>query len=58
MEEKDFASLPLLDWFVTEQIEEEATFTQILDDVKLAGDSAQTILFLDRELGERSTVAQ
>lgn len=53
IEEKDFASLPLLDWFVTEQIEEEATFSQILDDLKLAGDSAQAILFLDRELGAR-----
>ena len=57
-EDRDFASVPLLDWFVTEQIEEEATFTQILDDLKLAGDSAQTILFLDRELGERGIVTQ
>ncbi len=53
MEEKDFASLPLLDWFVTEQIEEEATFSQILDDLALAGGSAQPMLFLDRELGSR-----
>ena len=56
--EKDFASLPLLDWFITEQIEEESTFSQILDDLTLAGDSAQAILFLDRELGARSAVAQ
>ena len=53
MEEKDFASLPLLDWFVTEQIEEEASFSQILDDLKLAGGGAQSMLFLDRELGAR-----
>ncbi len=53
MEQKDFASLPLLDWFVTEQIEEEATFSQILDDLALAGGGAQSMLFLDRELGSR-----
>ncbi|MCL1602020.1 MAG: ferritin [Actinomycetia bacterium] len=58
MAEKDFASLPLLDWFITEQIEEESTFSQILDDLKLAGDSAQAILFLDRELAARGAVAQ
>lgn len=55
MEEKDFSSLPLLDWFVEEQIEEEATFSQILDNLKLAGGSSQALLFLDRELGSRES---
>lgn len=55
-EERDFASIPLLDWFVTEQIEEEATFSQILDDLALAADEPQALLFLDRELGARGTV--
>ena len=58
MEEKDFASLPLLDWFVTEQIEEEATFSQILDDLALSGGGAQAMLFLDRELGSRGAGAE
>jgi ferritin len=58
LDEKDFASLPLLDWFITEQIEEESTFSQILDDLKLAGDTAQAVLFLDRELGARGAVAE
>lgn len=58
MEEKDFASLPLLDWFITEQIEEESTFSQILDDLNLADESPQAILFLDRELGARGAVAE
>jgi ferritin len=53
MEQKDFASLPLLDWFVTEQVEEEATFAQILDDLALADGGPQAMLFLDRELGSR-----
>ena len=55
-ENRDFASAPLLDWFVTEQIEEEATFSQILDDLALADGGAQAMLFLDRELGARGTV--
>ena len=58
MQGNDFVSLPFLDWFITEQIEEESTFSQILDDLKLAGDSAQAILFLDRELGARGAVAK
>ena len=55
-EERDFASVPLLDWFVTEQIEEEASFSQILDDLALADGSPQAMLFLDREFGARGTV--
>ena len=53
MAETDFSSLPLLYWFVEEQIEEEATFSQVLDNLKLAGGSSQALLFLDRELGAR-----
>ena len=58
MDEKDFASLPLLDWFVTEQIEEEATFSQVLDDLALAAANPQAVLFLDRELGSRGAGAE
>ena len=50
---RDFASVPLLDWFMNEQIEEEASFGQIVDDVRRAGDDAQAMLILDRELGSR-----
>ena len=50
---KDFASLPLLDWFVAEQVEEEATVGQIIDDLTRGGDAGHTILMLDRELGTR-----
>jgi ferritin len=54
-DERDFASVPLLDWFVTEQIEEEATVSQILDNLQLAEGGPQAMLFLDRELGARGT---
>jgi ferritin len=51
---RDYASLPMLDWFVNEQVEEEATVTQILDDLERAGGDGHTLLMLDRELGARS----
>jgi ferritin len=53
----DYASLPLLDWFVNEQVEEEATVTQIIDDLERAGTSGHTLLMLDRELGARQAEA-
>jgi ferritin len=54
---RDFASVPLLDWFVNEQVEEEATVQQIIDDLERAGDAGHTILMLDRELGSRQPEA-
>ena len=53
VELKDFASLPLLDFFVAEQVEEEATVQQIIDDLERAGDAGHTLLMIDRELGTR-----
>lgn len=55
MDARDFASMPLLDWFIDEQIEEEASFGQIVDDIRRAGDDAHAMLILDRELGSRGT---
>ncbi|HSF84434.1 MAG TPA: ferritin [Acidimicrobiia bacterium] len=52
----DYASLPLLDWFVNEQVEEEAAVTQIIDDLERAGADGHTLLMLDRELGARPPV--
>lgn len=51
--EGDFASQPLLDWFVTEQVEEEATVGQIVDDLRRVGHEGEGLYLLDRELGRR-----
>jgi ferritin len=51
---RDFASYPLLDWFVDEQVEEESTVQQIIDDLERIGDNGYALLMLDRELGARS----
>jgi ferritin len=52
---KDYASLPLLDWFVDEQVEEESTVQQIIDDLRRAGSEGHALLMIDRELGTRTT---
>lgn len=49
----DVASYPLLQDFLTEQVEEEATVEAILDRLELAGSNGSAILDLDRELGAR-----
>ena len=51
--EKDYASHAFLEWFLTEQIEEEKTSNKIVESLKLAGDHPGALLMLDRELGAR-----
>ena len=53
--EKDHATNTFLQWFITEQVEEEATATNILDKIKLIGDNRNGLFFLDRELGMRAS---
>ena len=51
--EKDHATRIFLQWFVTEQIEEEENDREIIAKLKLIGDNGQGILMLDNELGTR-----
>lgn len=51
--ENDFATATFLHWFITEQIEEEATVRDILDQLKRIKDSNEGLMILDRELGSR-----
>ena len=52
-EEGDIDSLPLLHWFISEQLEEEATVAEIIGRVELIGDDGAGLLRLDSELGAR-----
>ncbi len=54
LEEKDHASHIFLQWFVTEQVEEEASADEIVQKLKLMGDARGGLFMLDRELGQRS----
>jgi ferritin len=53
----DRSTQAFLDWFLTEQVEEEKTVSQIVESMRLAGDSGPALLLLDRELGTRPTAA-
>lgn len=53
--EGDLDSRPLLNWFLTEQIEEEATVSEIVGRVELIKDDGPGLLRLDEELGQRPT---
>ena len=57
MEEKDFASNIFLQWFVTEQVEEESNAATIVEELKMVGNSVQGLFMLDRELGQRQAGA-
>jgi ferritin len=50
---KDYATAAELQWFITEQVEEEENATQIVEMLKLIGDNRQGLFMLDRQLGER-----
>lgn len=49
----DYQSLPLLSWFLEEQVEEEASVRTILGELRMVADNASALLLLDRELGRR-----
>ena len=53
IEEKDYASQIMLQWFVSEQVEEEAHATEIVERLKMAGNSVGALLMYDRAMGER-----
>ena len=53
LEERDHATNIFLQWFVSEQVEEEAAAGAIVDKLKLIKDDANGLFMLDRELGLR-----
>ena len=52
--ERDHATNAFLQWFITEQIEEEANDNEIISRLKLAGDNSNALLFIDKDLGARA----
>jgi ferritin len=54
--EKAFSAVAELQWFLTEQVEEEKTAREIVAKFKLVGGDPASLLDLDRELGARSAV--
>jgi len=52
--EKDHATNIFLQWFVSEQVEEEANVGSVLQHLKMVGDHGQGLFMMDRELGTRT----
>jgi len=53
--QKAFAALVELEWFITEQVEEEKTAREIVAKFHLVDGDPASLLDLDRDLGARST---
>ncbi len=52
--EKDHAANSFLQWFITEQVEEEASALENLEKLKLVGDNGVALFMIDKELSERA----
>ena len=53
--ENDKASLAMLQWFISEQVEEEATTSEISEKLKLIKGSPQGLFMMDHALGARAS---
>ena len=52
-EEDDYTSMSFLNWYLDEQVEEEEHSADILNKLKMIGDSKSGLMFLDSTLGNR-----
>lgn len=54
LEQKDYPSQIMLQWFIDEQVEEEKNASDIVEQLKRIEERGTAILMLDHELGKRS----
>ncbi|AIF70159.1 ferritin [Palaeococcus pacificus DY20341] len=52
-EEKDYSTRAFLEWFINEQVEEEASVKRIVDRLKFVKGSPEAIFMIDQELNQR-----
>ena len=52
--ESDHAAVNFLQWFVSEQVEEESNALAIVDKLKMVGDNPMGILMMDAQVGQRT----
>jgi len=53
MKEKDHTTINMLQWFINEQVEEEATADEIRQRLKMVGKDSSALFMIDQELGAR-----
>ena len=56
IDERDHATVNFLQWFVDEQVEEEASVSDLLAQLKLVGGNGSGLFMLDRETAQRKFV--
>jgi ferritin len=54
IKEKDYPTQIMLEWFITEQLEEEKSAGDILEQLKMVGDSPVSLIMMDRQLAARA----
>jgi ferritin len=54
LQEKDYPAQVMLQWFITEQVEEERNAADLVADLKLIEERGTAVLMLDKQLGKRS----
>lgn len=58
LDDRDYASQVFIQWFITEQVEEEKNSSQVLESVRRVGDNQAALVMLDRELGSRTLAGE
>jgi ferritin len=53
VKEKDYPAQVMLQWFITEQVEEEKSTSDIIELLKNVGDSTAGLVMVDQQLGSR-----
>ncbi len=53
LQEKDYAAQIMLQWFISEQVEEEARTSEILEKLKSLSEGSSAIFWIDKELRKR-----
>ncbi|MYF17401.1 MAG: ferritin, partial [Gemmatimonadetes bacterium] len=53
LSERDHATHTFLQWFIAEQVEEEAIVRELIDTIKLVGIEGNGLFLLDRDLAQR-----
>lgn len=53
VQEKDYTTQVMLNWFIEEQVEEEKNASEVVELLKMVGDKGHGLLMADRQLGQR-----
>jgi ferritin len=53
MQERDYDTTAHLQWFITEQVEEEASAEKILNQIRMVDGQPGSLFYIDRHVGKR-----